>query len=155
MTESEYQREAQRLRPMLVNMGKQLLGDTEAAEDAAQEVLLKLWQRVNDLRIPLDGLARTAMHNHCISLLRSHTILLPLSDTLTVEDSPEPDKRIELMSVAIEELPEVQKTILRLRHVKGLEMKRIAEITGMNEAAVRKALSRARLSVKQKVINRR
>ena len=67
MTESEYQREAQRLRPMLVNMGKQLLGDSEAAEDAAQEVLLKLWQRVNDLRIPLDGLARTAMHNHCIS----------------------------------------------------------------------------------------
>ena len=149
MTESEYQREARRLRPMLVDMGTQLLGDAEAAEDAAQEVLLRLWQRVDALRIPLDALARTAMRNHCISVLRNRTTRLPLTDTLTDEDLPEP------MAAAIEELPEVQRTILRLRHVQGMEMNRIAETMGMSEAAVRKALSRARLSVRQKVISRR
>lgn len=155
MTESEYQREARRLRPMLVDMGTRLLGDAEAAEDAAQEVLLRLWQRVDALRIPLDGLARTAMRNHCISVLRSRTTRLPLTDTLTDEDLPEPDHRLEPMAAAIEELPEVQRTILRMRHVRGMEMSRIAETMGMSEAAVRKALSRARLSVRQKVISRR
>ena len=155
MTESEYQREARRLRPMLVDMGTQLLGDAEAAEDAAQEVLLRLWQRVDALRIPLDALARTAMRNHCISVLRNRTTRLPLTDTLTDEDLPEPDYRLEPMAAAIEELPEVQRTILRLRHVQGMEMSRIAETMGMSEAAVRKALNRARLSVRQKVISRR
>ena len=155
MTESEYQREARRLRPMLADMGTQLLGDAEAAEDAAQEVLLRLGQRGDALRIPLVALARTAMRYHCISVLRNRTTRLPLTDTLTDDDLPVPDYRLEPMAAAIEELPEVQRTILRLRHVQGMEMNRIAETMGMSEAAVRKALSRARLSVRQKVISRR
>ncbi len=49
----------------------------------------------------------------------------------------------------IESLPSLQQTILRLRHMEGMEMKDIAEIIGSSEVALRKALSRARQAVRQ------
>ena len=43
----------------------------------------------------------------------------------------------------------MQQTILRLRHIEGMEMKEIAELTGSTEVAIRKTLSRARQTLKQ------
>ena len=40
-------------------------------------------------------------------------------------------------------------TILRLRHLEGMEMNEIAVLTGSSEVAIRKALSRARQAVRQ------
>ncbi len=150
MTEKEYQTEATRLRPMLVGIGRQLLGDTDAAEDAAQEVLLKLWQMVAELRIPVDGLAHLMMRNHCISQMRHRPMFLPLDDSLPNPQSEE-DNRMGTMLEAIEQMPALQQTILQLRHIQGMEMKEIARLTGMNEVALRKALSRARLALKNKI----
>jgi RNA polymerase sigma-70 factor (ECF subfamily) len=48
----------------------------------------------------------------------------------------------------VDSLPELQQTILRLRHMQGMEMKELAAMLQMNEAAVRKALSRARMAVR-------
>lgn len=50
----------------------------------------------------------------------------------------------------IEALPDLQQTILRLRHMEGMDSKEIAELTGSTEVAVRKALSRARQAVRDK-----
>ena len=57
----------------------------------------------------------------------------------------------------VESLPDVQQTILRLRHMEGMEMKDIARLLQMEETAVRKALSRARQAVRErlKIENRR
>ena len=48
----------------------------------------------------------------------------------------------------VEQLPPMQQTILRLRHIEGMTMADIAAITGTNEVALRKALSRARQAVR-------
>ncbi len=151
MTESEYQTEATRLRPLLISIGRQILDDTDTAEDAAQDVLLKLWQMVDELRIPIDGLARLMMRNHCISLMRSRPTFVPLSDRQTEDTQAETDERLEAMMTAVEEMPALQQTILQLRHIQGMEMKEIARLMGMNEAALRKALSRARLALRNKI----
>ncbi|WP_461186510.1 RNA polymerase sigma factor, partial [Trueperella pyogenes] len=52
-------------------------------------------------------------------------------------------------------LPTMQQTILRLRHMEGMEMQQIAELIGSNEVAVRKALSRARKAIKAQYLNRK
>ena len=52
------------------------------------------------------------------------------------------------MMKVIEQLPSKQQTILRLRHMEGMEMKDIAEPIGTNEVAIRKSLSRARMAVR-------
>jgi RNA polymerase sigma-70 factor (ECF subfamily) len=47
----------------------------------------------------------------------------------------------------------MQQTIVRLRHMEGMEMRQIAELTGSSEVAVRKALSRARKAIKEQFLN--
>ena len=60
------------------------------------------------------------------------------------------DERIERMMAVVSTLPDLQQTILRLRHLEGMEMNEIADLTGSSEVAIRKALSRARQAVRQK-----
>lgn len=48
----------------------------------------------------------------------------------------------------VEQLPNLQQAILRMKHIEGLEINEIAELTGSNEGAVRTNLSRARNRVR-------
>ncbi len=48
----------------------------------------------------------------------------------------------------MEQLPGLQQTILRMKHIDGFEVKEIAELTGSTPEAVRVNLSRARKKVR-------
>lgn len=39
------------------------MGDASLSEDIAQDVLLRLWQLLDELRTPMDGLALTMVRN--------------------------------------------------------------------------------------------
>ena len=57
------------------------------------------------------------------------------------------DERIERMMTLVATLPTMQQTVLRLRHMQGMEMRDIARIIGASEVSVRQSLSRARRAV--------
>ena len=147
MTQEEYKEEARRLRPQMMNVARRYLADDDA-EDTVQDALLRLWQMVDKLRMPLDGLASVLVCNLCVDKERRRHRTLALTEAGDNEDNGQ-DERIERMMGIIESLPSLQQTILRLRHMEGMEMKDIAEITGSSEVALRKALSRARQAVRQ------
>ena len=147
MTQEEYKEEAQRLRPHLMEVARRYL-DNDDAEDTVQDVLLRLWQMVDKLRMPVDGLASVLVRNLCVDKVRRRHPTLALTEASDDGDRGQ-DERIERMMGIIESLPSLQQTILRLRHMEGMEMKDIAEITGSSEVALRKALSRARQAVRQ------
>lgn len=131
----------------MMNVARRYLADDDA-EDTVQDVLLRLWQMVDKLRMPVDGLASVLVRNLCVDKVRRRHPTLALTETSDDGDR-EQDERIERMMGIIESLPSLQQTILRLRHMEGMEMKDIAEITGSSEVALRKALSRARQAVRQ------
>lgn len=147
MTQEEYKEEVRRIRPRLLTIARRYLDDDDA-EDTVQDVLLRLWQMVERLRMPLDALATVLVRNLCVDKVRRRHPTLALTDAGDAEDTGQ-DERIERMMVIIEGLPSLQQTILRLRHMEGMEMKDIAELTGSSEVALRKALSRARQAVRQ------
>ena len=147
MTQEEYKEEARRLRPQMMNVARRYLADDDA-EDTVQDALLRLWQMVDKLRMPLDGLASVLVRNLCVDKERRRHRKLALTEAGDNEDNGQ-DERIERMMGIIESLPSLQQTILRLRHMEGMEMKDIAEIIGSSEVALRKALSRARQAVRQ------
>lgn len=154
MTQEEFKEEARRLRPKLLEVARRYLGD-EDAEDTVQDALLRLWQLRGQLRLPLDALASVITRNLCVSLLRKRRATLTIAgETLASDDSPadSPDERIARMMGVVEQLPPLQQTILRLRHMEGMEMAQIAALTGSSEVALRKALSRARQSVRQQYL---
>lgn len=152
MTQEEFKDEALRLRPRLLEVARRYL-DGDAAEDAVQDALLRLWQMLGQLHAPLDALATVLTRNLCVSTLRRRQPTQSLSEAISAPDglaasTATPTDRIERMMNIVEQLPPMQQTILRLRHIEGMTMADIAAITGTNEVALRKALSRARQAVR-------
>ena len=161
MTTETFKQEAQRLRPTLVGLALGILRDSDEAEDVVQDVLLRLWQMRDQLRMPIEPLAKVLTRNRCIDLIRRKKPsgeLMPgqsppahsLSVAVFQEEDEARQERVERMMRVIETLPDLQQTILRLRHMEGMDSKEIAELTGSTEVAVRKALSRARQTVRDK-----
>lgn len=152
MTKEEFEREAGAIRASLVTTATALTGDADEAEDVVQETMLKLWAMVDELRHPIKPLASVLMRHLCIDRQRRRKPVVSIQDGLVAEPAviQEDSERIDRMMKMIETLPTSQQIILRLRHVEGLEFSDIAKLTGSNEAAVRKALSRARLAVKKR-----
>ena len=149
MTQEEFKEEAQRLRPRLMLTARRYLGDDDA-EDTVQDALLRLWQMVGELRQPLDALAQRLTRNLCIDQVRRRKPTVMLTDSGGTDQADGDDERIERMMAVVSTLPDLQQTILRLRHLEGMEMNEIADLTGSSEVAIRKALSRARQAVRQK-----
>ena len=148
MTQEEFKEEAQRLRPRLMLTARRYLGDDDA-EDTVQDALLRLWQMVGELRQPFDALALRLTRNLCIDKVRRKRPTLTLTDSGETDQAENDDERIERMMAVVSTLPDLQQTVLRLRHLEGMEMNEIADLTGSSEVAIRKALSRARQTVRQ------
>lgn len=159
MTKSEYEIAMQRLRPALLAEANRYLGDVYNAEDMVQDAMMRLWQMCAQLQSPVDGLARVLVRNLCLDAIRRRkpreTIESLPSEMSSVNSEKMEHERIERMMAIVENLPDVPQTILRLRHMEGMEMKDIARLLQMEEAAVRKALSRARQTVREKLTSNR
>lgn len=155
MTNEEFEISMQRLRPVLIVEAKRYLGDTDEAEDMVQDAMMRLWQMCAQLKSPVNGLARILVRNLCLDTIRRRKPreeIVSLPSMVSNEDSERMEhERIERMMTIVEGLPNVPQTILRLRHMEGMEMKDIARLLQMEETAVRKALSRARQTVREKL----
>ena len=154
MTKDEYEIAMQRIRPGLIAEAIRYMGNADEAEDMVQDAMLKLWQMCAQLKSPVDGLARVLVRNICLDSIRRRKpregieYLPPAAGSNEAEEH----ERIERMMRLVENLPDVPQTILRLRHMEGMEMKEIARLLHMEEAAVRKALSRARQAVRERLM---
>ena len=159
MTKSEYEIAMQQLHPALLAEANRYLGDVDNAEDMVQDAMMRLWQMCAQLQSPVDGLARVLVRNLCLDAIRRRkpreTIESLPSEMSSVNSEKMEHERIERMMAIVENLPNVPQTILRLRHMEGMEMKDIARLLQMEEAAVRKALSRARQTVREKLTSNR
>ena len=140
----------QRLRPQMKGLALHYLTDRDDAEDAVQDALIRLWQMHEQLQAPIDGLAKTLTRNICIDLLRRRHATLDTILAAEAEQTETADhEQVERMMAAVDTLPQQQQTMLRLRHMQGMEMKDLAALMQMNEPALRKALSRARMAVRK------
>ena len=134
-----------------------MLDDPQDVEDIVQEVFLKLWYIREELERydSVEALAVQITKHLCLNRLRSFQYRQEkLSDSaiITADDNPytaleQKDSVSHVMGI-MEQLPGLQQTILRMKHVDGFEVKEIAELTGSTPEAVRVNLSRARKRVK-------
>lgn len=147
--------EAERIRPRLVVLARRYVGEGGEADDMVQDAMLKLWTMRGELRSPMERLACVVVRNLCMDCLRRRkpeAFPLLSAETAAVADDTDDAEagrlRAERMMGVVARLPDSQQAVLRLRHVEGMEMADIAGATGRSEAAVRKALSRARQAVR-------
>ena len=94
---------------------------------------------------------RVLVRNLCVDRLRRRRQTVPLELTAmqaVPQEGVDGDAFAHVMKV-IDTLPAAQQVVLRLRHIDGMPMEDIAQLTGASEAAVRKQLSRARMAVRK------
>ena len=142
----------------LFRLAKRLLVSTEEAEDATQEILVKLWSKNENLETykSIEAVAMTMTKNYCLDQLKSKRAgNLKIVHTNFTDREPSLDKKVEdndsliWVEKIINQLPEQQRLIIQLRDIEQCEFSEIAKITEMNETAVRVALSRARKTIRE------
>lgn len=141
----------------LFRLAKRLLVSNEEAEDAVQEVLIKLWIK-SDLKTlnSIEAMAMTMTKNYCLDQLKSKRATnLTIVDAIfenneaSIHQKIEDKDQLEWVEKIISKLPNQQKIIIQMREIEELEYSEIAKIMEMNETAVRVALSRARKTIKE------
>lgn len=147
MTIEEYKEEVERNRPRMLTIARGYLKDGDEAEDVVQDVLLKLWQLLDSLHLPMGPLASVLVKNRCVDLIRRRQPMVDVPENMAECESMRDERYIQVMRI-IDTLPTLQQTVMRLRHIEGMEMRDIASLTGSSEVAVRKTLSRARQAIK-------
>lgn len=142
----------------LFRLAKRLLVSTEEAEDATQEILVKLWSKSENLDsyTSVEAVAMTMTKNYCLDQLKSKRASnLKIVHSNYTDREPSLDKKVEdndslnWVGKIIDQLPEQQRLIIQLRDIEQCEFAEIAKIVEMNETAVRVALSRARKTIRE------
>ncbi|MGP1990299.1 RNA polymerase sigma factor [Zobellia laminariae] len=147
----------------LYRLAKRLLVSREEAEDATQEILLKLWAKNKSIEQykSVEAFAMTMTKNFCLDRLKSKQAgNLKLVHTNYEEKGSSLQKKIEAkdsvswVEKIMDNLPEQQKMVLQLRDVEEYDYDEIAKMLEMQPTAVRVALSRARKTVREKLIQK-
>lgn len=150
------------LKDKLYRLAKRILVSTDEAEDAVQEVFMKLWkgkQQIENYKNP-EAFAITMTKNYCLDRLKSKQasnlkiVHNNYQTSENIEKNIEANDGVELVFKIMETLPEQQKIILQLRDVEQFEFSEIAKMLDSNETAIRVALSRARKTVRDEMIKK-
>lgn len=160
MTDTEFIFITNGFRDKIFRLAKRLLTSSEEAQDAVQEVLIKLWNKENALSqySNLEAFAMVITKNYCLDQLKSkrasnQRIVTDFATTdAGVSQQAEDRDSWNWVEKAIEKLPPQQKLIIQLREIEQYDFGEIAEIMQMNEVAVRVALSRARKTLREFII---
>ena len=133
----------------------------EEAEDIVQDVLIKVWNRRDDLAEvdSIEAYSLTVCRNLSLDRLqRKENDNINLDDAPPTEaDDAPPDlqmirnERIDNIKRLIERLPIPQRAAMQLRDMEGKTYKEISAITGQTEEQVKVNIFRARQYIRKQI----
>jgi RNA polymerase sigma-70 factor, ECF subfamily len=159
MTRDEFNKCVNQLARSLYDFAFRILRNQAEAEDAVQEVFIRLWNlgdKTNQYK-SIAALATAMIKNFCIDQIRKQKhFFKESSDILEFAhlstDSPhelmERKESDRIINSIIETMPEQWKNLIRLRDIEGREYEEIAGMTGQNINTLRVNLSRARALIR-------
>ncbi|MEK9740232.1 MAG: sigma-70 family RNA polymerase sigma factor [Flavobacteriaceae bacterium] len=152
-----------KLRDKIFRITKRMLISKEEAEDATQEVIVKLWEMDPNKRNSFKSMEAYSVimaKNYCIDRLKSKQAQnLSLNDEIYMSTEQhslirkiEGINEMEWVSQLIDRLPERDKMIVQLREIEKYEYEEIGEILDIPPATVRVYLSRIRKKLKKEFL---
>ena len=159
MTRDDFNEYVRQLSRKLYNYAFRILLKQEEAEDAVQEIFIKLWNMREKLGEynSIEALATAMTKNYCIDQLRRQKNMI--HDQNYNQDYhnitfPSPHEQMErkesddIIRKIIENMPDTYKLIITFHDIEGFSYEEIAEKTGQNINSLRVALSRARALIR-------
>lgn len=143
------------LKNEMYRFAKRFLVSSDEAEDLVQDLMLKLWQKKDELaEVNIRSYALKCVKNECLNKLKHETVKQGFVD-LQIHRSElykmDVNNLREKIISFINELPEKQKMVIHLKDVEEYEVSEISEILEIEENAVRVNLMRARQKVKEQI----
>ncbi len=143
----------------LYRVGYHLTGNAQDAEDLLQDTYLKLWQKRDDLReeAMTEAYLVTMMQN----LFRDKRRLKRIDTSEDIEDHADPPDEQSLsqtieakdeaqqMGVLMNQLPERDRTILKMHLVEEKSYEEIQRDTGLSQGNIRVIMMRTKQKLKQ------
>ena len=155
MTRTEFNEFIRQKSRNLYGIAFRFLRSQEEAEDAVQEVFIKLWRlgdKIDEYN-NIDAASVTMLKNFCIDQIRKKKHFIredqEKQNTQNIDNaSPyqllENNETTEILYHIIDQLPDLYKNAIRLREMDGLSYEEIAEKTQQNINTLRVTISRAR-----------
>jgi RNA polymerase sigma factor (sigma-70 family) len=151
MTVKEYNRSVEEYADAVYRFIRADIKDDERANDIVQDSYERLWRHVAELEYPVvkSWLFSTAYHT-MIDIIRKenrikHFEVIP--EEIMSAEFQYSDLN-EILHIALERLPEQQRSSVLLRDYEGYSYKEIGEITGLSEAQVKINIYRGRIALK-------
>lgn len=144
-----------RLTPRAFGQAARMLGDTNEAEDVAQEAMMRLWRVAPDWRL---GEAKVTtwlyrvVSNLCTDRLRKRSrgtvrledVAEPTDPTPSVETQMQDTARHSALRAALASLPERQRVAVVMRHFDGASNPDIAQALDISTEAVESLTARGK-----------
>ncbi|MDL2282002.1 sigma-70 family RNA polymerase sigma factor [Parabacteroides sp. OttesenSCG-928-G06] len=158
MTAESFKQQYLPLHPRLYRIALALVGNKDDAEDLLQEAYCKLWNKREELQKieNPEAFSVTLIKNLCLDFLRSAAANRreEIVENVTLAAASTPEKElmgmdeVEKVKMLIEQLPDSQRQVLKLKGLSDCSVEEIMEITGFSAVNVRTLLSRARKMIR-------
>lgn len=142
----------------VLNTAFRYLGESTAAEDAAQEIFLKVWRNAKRFRgkSSFSTWLYRIVVNHCLNAKAKRRKTLPLNEAVgekgpNVEERYEKERTARAVREAVDGLPGRQRMALVLSKFEGRSYKEIAEIMSVSLSSVESLIFRAKRHLRKKL----
>jgi RNA polymerase sigma-70 factor (ECF subfamily) len=160
MTRADFNDLVRQLNRNLYGYAFRILRNQEEAEDAVQEVFIKLWNlgKKLDEYNSIGAMSTTMIKNFCIDQIRKKKHFLQTEDMghdIINIDNESPHTLMEsresedIIYHIIDQLPDIYKVVIRLREIEGLSYEEIVDETHQNINTLRVTISRARKIIRE------
>ncbi len=158
MTKEEFQRQVIPMGDKMYRIAFRLLGNSETAKDALQELYLKLWEMRGELHkmTSIDAFACTVLKNKCLDKLRLQKDTVDADVLKTLGNNPESafdiSEGVGEIRKLMQKLPDKQRVIMQMRDIDCCTFEEIAQLVDTSVNNVRVQLCLARKWIKEELM---
>ena len=158
--ELEFAQIEKRLRPRLMQMGREFFGSNTEAEEVVQETWLRAWNVRGRVELTDAYILRIA-RNVCVNMWRGHRTQVELVDEesaaitdVTPQEEAEERENSEWLASRLQRLPQAERGVWQMFYDEGLTVDEIAEARGITVGTVRKTISNVRSTLRTELRRR-
>lgn len=160
MDANEFKRRFLPCHQKLYRVAFRLMENAEDAEDMVQETYLRLWKKREEIPPDIENVEAYCIRiirNLCLDALKAPQIEeeqcpieeLDVPQTGSLMREVETRDEASIVRRIIQDLPEQQRQIVKMRDVDDLPYEEIEQITGLTTVNIRVLLSRARKKIRE------
>lgn len=156
MNVDEYNRCVDLFSDGMYRFALRMMKSVEMAQDIVQDTFEKMWVKHADVDFAkAKSYLFTSTYNRAIDVIKQQKHKFDYLQQLPSEASTSEtySDLSDILNREIDQLPDIQKSVLLLRDYEGYSYEEIGQITNLNESQVKVYIYRARLFLKEKLVS--